>query len=260
MVSIATTLPPHHQRRLGRLPKRHDVRTLELDKYLPTVLPDTPDVDDWSTRLTDLGPMLNNSIGDCGVAAPGHAEQAWTSQTETQLIIPDEQILTAYKDISGFDGTPATDVGVNMLDVNKYWRTKGIGGKTIKNFSILKSQNHEHVDFAIHAYGGIYGGLNLPLSCQNQAMWGLTPGGTEGDPTPGSWGGHAIWIIGRDKIRRVYKFISWGLLMEMTYDFWDACGDEAYACLSNTDWAEERLAPSGIDEAALENDLVAVAA
>jgi len=261
MISIATTLPPHTSRRLGRKPKKHDVRTLELEKYLPAVLPSTPDVDDWSTKLTNLTAMLNDSVGDCGIAAPGHAEEVWTSQTETQIVIPNSQILKAYEDVGGYDGTPATDNGIAMLDGAKYWRTTGIpNGKKIKNFAKLNQASHEHVDFAIHAYGGLYGGFNLPLSCQNQTTWTVVPGGTQGDPTPGSWGGHAIWIVGRDKIRRTYKFISWGLLMEMTYEFWDDCADEAYACLSDTDWAEAQLSPSGIDEATLEGDLQLAAA
>lgn len=260
MISVATTLPPHHQRRLGRLPKRVDARTLKLAKYLPAKLPAVPDPVDWSGKMTALGAMLNNSIGDCGIAAPGHAVQAWSSQTESEIIITDAQIEQAYRDVGQYDGTPATDNGVNMLDALKYWRTVGIGGRKIDSFAEVNRKNHDHIDFTIDALGGMYGGLNLPLSCQNQLTWTLVPGGTQGDPTPGSWGGHAIWILGKDRNRGVLKFVSWGMLMEMTYDFWDVCGDEAYGCLSTTDWAEDRLTPSGFDLPTLRTDLAAVAA
>jgi hypothetical protein len=263
VLTLATTLPPHETRRLGRLPKKEDDRTLKLVKYLPKTLPAIPDIVDWSTKMTDIGPMLNagpGSVGDCGIAAPGHAEQAWTSQTSSQVIITDPQILQAYKDVGGYDGTPATDGGVNMLSACKYWRTTGIGGRKIRSFAILDNGNHDHIDFAINGFGGIYGGLDLPKSCQNQLQWSVSPGGTDGDPGVGSWGGHAIWIIGKDSVRRVYKFVSWGMLMEMTYDFWDVYGDESYACLSSTDWAENNLTPSGFDLPTLDEDLVAVAA
>jgi hypothetical protein len=258
MISLATTLPPHPMRRLGRLPKRHDKRTLQLAKYLPAALPAVPDVVDWSTKLTNLGPMLNDSLGDCAIAAPGHAVQAWSSETEAEIIISDAQILQAYKDNSGYDGTPATDAGCNMLDVAKYTRTTGIGGKKIETFAILDHANHDHLDFTIDAFGGVYAGLNLPLSCQNQITWALSLGGTDGNPRAGTWGGHAIWILGKDKVRGTIKFVSWGQLMEMTYEFWDVYGDEAYAFLSSTDWAENKLAPSGFDVDALRNDLVEV--
>jgi hypothetical protein len=258
MLTLATTLPPHPTRRLGRQPKKHDKRTLQLAKYLPATLPAVPDVVDWSTKLTNLGPMLNNILGDCAIAAPGHAIQTWSSETETEIIVSDPQVLKAYQDVSGYDGTPATDTGCNMLDVAKYCRTTGIGGKTIDTFAILEAANLDHVDFTINAFGGVYAGLNLPLSCQNQISWAVSEGGTDGNPKAGSWGGHAIWILGRDKNRGVLRFVSWGLLMEMTYEFWEVYGDESYAFLSTADWAEAKLTPSGFDVPALRADLLEV--
>ena len=47
--------------------------------------------------------------------------------------------------------------------------------------------------------------------------------------------------------------ITWGALKRMTWAFWDAYCDEAYACLSR-DWAAAR-APSGFDWAAFDADL-----
>lgn len=261
MIEMATSLPPHTERRLGKKPKREDPRTLKLVKYMPATLPATPDIDDWSTKMTDIGPVLNNEIGDCAIAAPVHGVQAWSSLTETQIIITDPQALQAYKDVSGYNGTPDTDVGCNMLDVLKYWKKPpGIGDKQIEAYAELDRLNWDHIDFTIHGFGGFYGGLALPKSCQNQVSWAVSPGGTDGDPGKGSWGGHAIWILGRDRIRRMLKFVSWGLLMEMSYEFWEEYGDEAYACLSSSDWAEDQLTPSDFDLTTLRSDIVTVAA
>jgi hypothetical protein len=252
----------HAGRKLGRQKSPHDQRTLKMAKYLPATLPVEPDVFDWSTKMTDIGSMGNLTYGDCGIAAPGHAEQSWSSLTETQqIIIPDDQILQAYSDVSGFKpGDPSTDTGVDMLSVCKYWRGTGVGGRQIRAFASIDKGDDKTIGFCTWAFGGLYGGLALPLSCQNQLLWTYTPGGTNGDPTPNSWGGHAIWIVGRDKIRRTIKFVSWGALMEMTYEFWDVYGDESYACLSSGDWAEQNVAPSGIDLATLDADVQAVAA
>ncbi len=69
--------------------------------------------------------------------------------------------------------------------------------------------------------------------------------------TPGSWGGHAVPVIAYDASG--LTCITWGALKRMTWAFWDAYCDEAYACLSR-DWAAAR-APSGFDWAALDADL-----
>lgn len=211
-----------------------------------------------STLITRRNNQILISGNCCAIAAPGHAIQTWSSETEAEVIVTDGQVLQAYKDNSGYDGTPATDTGCNMLDVAKYMRTTGIGGKEIETFAILDHANHDHLDFTIDAFGGVYAGLNLPLSCQNQITWALSVGGTDGNPRAGTWGGHAVWILGKDKVRGTIKFVSWGQLMEMTYEFWDVYSDEAYAFLSTSDWAENKLAPSGFDVDTLRSDLIEV--
>jgi len=49
--------------------------------------------------------------------------------------------------------------------------------------------------------------------------------------------------------------ITWGQTKKMTWSFWDAYCDEAYALLSEI-WApEKKIAPAGFDLAALKSDL-----
>ena len=49
--------------------------------------------------------------------------------------------------------------------------------------------------------------------------------------------------------------VTWGALKRMTWGFWGAYVDEAYALLSS-DWIEtDLLAPSGFNLAALQSDL-----
>jgi hypothetical protein len=43
--------------------------------------------------------------------------------------------------------------------------------------------------------------------------------------------------------------------MSMSWQFLSTYGDELYACLSATDWAENTVAPSGFNLAALLQDL-----
>lgn len=247
------------KRRLGRLPSPHDLRTLRLAKYLPSTLVPAPEVVDWSTKASKWGPMLNTDIGDCGIAAPGHAEQVWTSQNDNEVIISDDRILAAYEDVSGFQPSkPETDVGVNMLSVCKYWRTTGIGGKKIKAFASLDLGDWNHIEVGTYLFGGFYAGLALPISCQTQTDWEVDFGGTLGNPGRGSWGGHAIWVVGYDsKLKRI-KFLSWGQVMTMSFNFWLTYGDEGYVCWSPSEWAQKQLAPSGVDMATLDADLFQV--
>ena len=74
-----------------------------------------------------------------------------------------------------------------------------------------------------------------------------------GNGAPGSWGGHAVIIGAYDN--NTLTCITWGAPKKMTWSFWDAYCDEAYALLS-PDWATgQKAAPSGFDLAALQADL-----
>jgi hypothetical protein len=78
-----------------------------------------------------------------------------------------------------------------------------------------------------------YIGLALPISAQNQDVWAVPPGGSAGEGSPGSWGGHAVPIVAYDS--RGLTVITWGATKRMTWQFLDTYCDEAYALLSQ-DW------------------------
>jgi hypothetical protein len=84
--------------------------------------------------------------------------------------------------------------------------------------------------------------------------------GLSGDGAPGSWGGHAVFVVAYDG--RGLTCISWGKLQRMSWNFWVAYCDESYGLLSK-DWIERSgaksgLAPSGLDVAALAADMNAL--
>ena len=120
----------------------------------------------------------------------------------------------------------------------------------------LEPKNHLHVQAAVELFGGSYIGLALPVSAQQQAIWSVPPGGPTGTGAPGSWGGHAVVIEAYDI--HGLTCITWGQKKKMTWSFWDAYCDEAYALLSEL-WAGKKAAPSGFDLTALKADLKAVA-
>ena len=100
----------HSMMKLGKLPPKHDPRTLMLAKYT-SALPAAPASVTWSDKISHLGEMKNNVLGDCTCAGIGHAIQTWTAQVGDQVILPDDTIVDLYKGACGYDGTPSTDHG-----------------------------------------------------------------------------------------------------------------------------------------------------
>jgi hypothetical protein len=89
----------------------------------------------------------------------------------------------------------------------------------------------EHIKQAIYLFGGMYVGLALPISAQNQETWDVEI--KSNDNQVGSWGGHAVQVLGYDA--KTLTCVTWGKLKGMTWDFWHIYCDEAHALLMG-DW------------------------
>jgi hypothetical protein len=245
----------HHPdiHRLGKRPRRDDPRTLKLSRYTKALAP-APPTCDWSLKLSDLGPMLNTSIGDCTCAAVGHMIQTWTANTGKEVIIPDQDILRLYEVFGYVPGNPATDQGAVEIDVLNYWRANPVDGHQLLAYAALNPQQTEEIRQSVYYFGGAYIGLALPITAQTQDIWTVTS--LSGDGTPGSWGGHAVPVIGYD--RHYVKLITWGQIKLCSWNFFYAYTDEAYALLS-PDWMSEGKTPNGFDLEQLTSDLMNIA-
>jgi hypothetical protein len=180
----------------------------------------------------------------------------WTANTGKEVVPSDQQIVAAYSAITGYNPvTGAHDTGAAELDVLKYWQAKGIAGHKVMAFVALEPGNHTHIMDAVYIFGGCYIGVQLPQTAQGQDIWTVPPGGTTGPGAPGSWGGHAVPVVEYDQ--RGLTVVTWGQLLRMTWAFWEAYCDEAYAILSQ-DFLEENKTPDGFDLVALKADLKAV--
>lgn len=253
-------LPAHHDavtRKLGKLPPKHDSRTLHLADYIDrTAIPKVPPLHKWSTKVTSWPIMLNDQIGDCAIAGPGHQIELWTTYAKPNTLAPsDSAILEAYSAVSGYDPrTGNNDNGCVLLDVMKYWRSTGIGGHQIMAFATIPINNPRLIATGIFMFGGICIGLALPVSAQEQINRGL-PWTYTGSYTsqPGSWGGHCVEVVDYDPA--VLTCVTWGKLQTMSWEFLTRYCDEIYVCLSN-DWIfPTGNSPSGFNLAALQQDL-----
>jgi hypothetical protein len=242
--------------KLGKLPAHHDARTLVLAKYLTADLPDPPAKVDYTKNVGSWPMYKNDTIGDCTCAAAGHMIEAWTTAAADSTIkVTDADILKAYEAISGYDpSTGRNDNGAVELSVLKYWRHTGIGKHKITGFASVEPGNHLHVKQAAQLFGGVYIGVKLPITAQGQSMWTVPVGGPVGPGAPGSWGGHAVNVVGYDS--QGLTVITWGKPLRMTWTFWDTYCDEAYALLSK-DFVNKttQLAPVGFNLKELTKDL-----
>lgn len=242
--------------KLGKGPVRIDVRTKRMARYLTGALPPLPDAITPPAITSTMD--LNDRLGDCTCAAMAHLVQAWTLANGSEVIPTEADVLAAYEQACGYNpADPSTDQGGIELDVLNYWKATGIGGHKIAAFVALEPQNRDHVRAACFLFGGCYVGSALPISAQSQDVWSIAIGGDAGDPTPGSWGGHAYPLLGYNAIGPL--ICTWGIIKQVTWAWHDAYCDESYAVLS-PDWAQgTKPAPSGFDVNALMTDLASVA-
>jgi len=255
-------LPPHSAaiapwgpRKLGRKAIKTDSRTLALGRYLTPGLPPPPAAKDWTKGIAAWGMMLNDTLGDCTIAGCGHAIQIWTANTGSMVTVPDATIESYYEQWDGYvPGNPNTDTGGIELDVLNDWQKQGFAGNALMAFADPKPANLTEVRQSIALFGGVYIGLSLPLTAQNQDIWDVVPRGGA-NAQPGSWGGHCVFVPKYDQ--KGFTCITWGQLKTMTVAFWNKYCDEAHALLAQ-DWLTAKGAPSGFDQAQLLADLKAI--
>jgi len=249
----------HSGMRLGKNAPRHEIRTLQMAQYLrPEVLPALPESQEWYDKVGTWPMMMNDRLGDCTCAAAGHFIEEWTAYAGNKVILSDDEIVAGYSAITGYDARTGTnDNGAVELDVLKYWKNTGFAGHRIAAFVALEPGSLDHIRASVFLFGGCYIGVALPVSAQTQGVWAVPPCGLSGRGAPGSWGGHAVPVVGYDA--HGVTVVTWGALKRMTWGFWQAYCDEAYAVLS-PDWVSAtNPAVNGFDLDQLDEDLLAVA-
>jgi hypothetical protein len=245
----------HSKMKLGRKAIKTDTRTLAFAKYLTPALPPPPPTADWTKGIASWGMMLNDTLGDCTIAGVGHAVQVWTANTGTEVTVPDPTILSYYEQWDGYvPNDPSTDQGGIELDVLNDWKKGGFAGNALLAFADPKPASLVEIHQSIALFGGVYIGLSLPITAQNQDVWDVVPHGGA-NAKPGSWGGHCVFVPKYDQ--HGFTCITWGQLKTMTLAFWKEYCDEAHTLLSPA-WITAKGSPSGFNQAQLLADLGAI--
>ncbi len=215
----------HSRMRLGRLPARHDSRRRGHAHRLFAALPPAPPSVDWTNGIGAWGMMRNDVLGDCTIAACGHAIQVVTLAATDAIVTPsDDVVLSLYEKWDGYHpADPASDQGGVELDVLQDWERDGFDGHALLGFVSPDPRNLDQVKQAITHFGGVYMGAELPVSAQTQEVWDVTP--ADGH----IWGGHCMHAPSYD--RDTVSFITWGQRKRATWNWWLKYVDECHALL-----------------------------
>jgi hypothetical protein len=257
MTEAAAAAERLEPRQLGKLAVRTDVRTLSLGRYVDGArLPAPPEELDETNGVAAWPMYANDRIGDCTTAAAAHMIEAWTAAGRGRALeLSERAVLEAFERVKVVD--PATgEEGAIELDVLRYWRKSGIGRHRIGAFTRVSVHDRTLVETAAWLFGGLYIGVQLPVSAQTQDVWDWT-GSLAGRARPGSWGGHAVDVVRYDA--HGLTVVTWGALKRMTWSFWERYVDECYGIVSN-DFLAHGRAPNGFDLPALQADLALVTA
>jgi hypothetical protein len=249
--------------RLGKKVPRHDIRTLKFARYAAT-LATPPTQALWQSKVPLYGMDGNDAVGDCTVAGAAHLMETWSYNAEpaTPVNFAEQDCLKDYYLMTG-----GPDTGLDLLTVLKQWQGTGLlygSGQSDKivAYTELTVGNQLQAQQAIALFGGVYIGLELPgfitqASDPLAVSWVVPPGGAVGTNAPNPAEGHCVCLVGYDA-QTLYA-VTWGTVIAMGYDFYQAYADEAYAIIS-PDWLGSGQAPSGFDMAQLQADLAVVEA
>lgn len=248
-------------KRLGKLFKVEDPRTLQLGRYLtPAALPKVASGYDW-TSLVKAWPMyLNDTIGDCTVAEMAHQTQLWSTAGSAPVHPTDAQVLSTYEVLSDYNPvTGANDNGAAILDVLKLWVKVGFAGNKAGAYTEVNPDDLHEMAVANYLFGGICLGIQMPVAAQGMgAAWTNPPADFASDPNwqPGGWGGHCVLALATNA-QGGMKVISWGEVITLTAGFRDAYVDEAYAIFS-PDFLRNDKDLAGFNKAQLLADLTQI--
>jgi len=221
--------------KLGRLQAREDKRTIKLATILKA-LPAYPaafDVDSQYPKLTDRNMFKNDVYSDCVIAGRAHQTLRFEDyEQKLQIPISDNDVEDEYKKETG-GGPGWEDAGLDMLTSLNQWRQGWTAaGKTYSIYAYTKvdATNQNEVMAACYLFNGLYIGLRLPISAQNQEVWDVATGPNS---LPDSWGGHCVYVVAYDD--EGLTCLTWGERKKMTWAFFQTYCDQAFAVIDQKD-------------------------
>lgn len=229
--------------KLGRLPAIRPAALCDLSVYATGKLPSPPG---FVHVPKGSYPMDGNDrYGDCTMAGVAHLLTAWNAEVAEHDQVPTEtQVVEEYFQLTG-----GPDVGLAEANVLLEWQRVGLFGENIAAYAPVNPQSVLGLHQAVAFYGGVYLGIQCPLSAQQQFEAGLPWTYESGSPIEG---GHCIVGLGYDS--RGLICATWGGMAHVTYPFLAHMLEEAWVILPHQ-FVEAKKDALGLDLAALQADL-----
>jgi len=227
-----------------------DDRNLMFGAYIKEDLPVLPSCDNLAKiyqkfpnqTLQSIFQMLgNDQFGDCTFAGLAHLVSTFKGLAG-ELYIPKEEDVIKYY----FEQTNGQDSGCCELDVLKAWQKKKWFNDEDIAFVSIDPRNHDHIKQAIALFGGVYLGINLPVSAEDDFQANRT-----WDCGILSGGGHCVVSCKYDE--KTINILTWGDQIDATWNFVDCAVMEVWAVIS---LEAEKI--SGFKLADLRRDLIKV--
>jgi hypothetical protein len=257
-----------HHFKLGRLKRAFDPRIPHMSALLAgRTLPAPPPSIDYTKGMpTNLGMMLNDTLGDCTCAAVYHAIQVWSFNASGTIDTePDSDVEKLYELACGYNPkTPGEGPGGNEQHVLTYLLRTGApfgpSGTTFNKIAAFVEVDPRvtgDVKSTIADCGVAYIGFNVPAYIMPAGqdpplVWDYTPA----DANAKIVGGHAVVLAGYDA--NGARVISWGAYYTMTWAFFAKWVDEVYA-IATQNWVNAKgTTPAGLSLQALEVQMQAL--
>jgi len=266
-----------------------DPRNLKLSAYLPATLPAIPaSLPDYGATMpvaaAKWGPLGNNSVGNCVLAAQGHIIQQVTAANGCLVQPSTDATIESYSECTGYvRGDKSTDRGTGMQAGLSYWRNKGFitnvkqssaiidpitGGKSYtytpyarrkcRAYIEVNSKDRDYMRAAYYLFGSLYCAAELPKYVLDGGIFGTSVWDMK--PVDGGIiGGHAfsvLWINDTGP-----KIMTWGKPVQTTWVWWEKYVYNlggAYA-VQLAEWTNADLfTPAGFNQQQLDADLAAL--
>jgi hypothetical protein len=238
-------------------PPKKDYRTIQFKQIVCALppAPETADVDVQVGGMDDHFMWLNDTYGDC-VVADWLANLLRHEKFEQgiQITATDDDAKKEY-----FGQTGGADSGLVMLDYLNHLRKDGIlvQGKTYKihAFAEIQPKDHEDIRNGVNLFRGVYFGMQVPQSMEDQFNAGEMFTYVPGSPI---LGGHAVYCPAYlkygvvDSVNIVGPVVrTWAKRVQATWEWWDNLVDEVYITIDEVDsWLNNPNSP--LDVGALE--------
>jgi hypothetical protein len=191
------------------------------DYFHPRAVLPTPPVEFGHEGLVDnWGMLANDTIGDCAIAGPYHAQMLWCAEGKRPFPVSDPDVIGTYSAVTGYvPGDESTDRGSDPQEVADYWQYSGLRDHSgnvhrIGGWVDLTPGNLTELWLATWLLDGVGVCLNLPSAWMQQFSDDPGTPWDALDPDADIEGGH--YVLGVCRRGGNLGVVTWGRVQPMT--------------------------------------------